>query len=230
MEKSIHFIVEASWLSGEEEENEEKMRKRNRMLAMLNEALLNLSAQSLSVKVVESRPFVLTADTWSVPSYDLVWGSGHFYAGATIGVTTFAQEQQVIRVTFDRHNDHILKSTNKCSDCVTVSTVLVLGFEVSQIQLLRPFTLFALTFLCGWRLTVVIFSEQLRRGDIATLLLTKRKHCLTWLQARQSPLKMVPQLIQKKKMKISTTIFIIPMFPIFRTRKILFLQSISAKM
>jgi len=120
VEKSIHFIVEASWLSGEEEENEEKMQKRNRMLAKLNEALLNLSAQSLSVKVVESRPFVLTADTWSVPSYDLVWGSGHFYAGATIGVTTFAQEQQVIRATFDRHNDHILKSTNKCSDCVTV--------------------------------------------------------------------------------------------------------------
>ena len=124
VEKSIHFIVEASWFSGEEEEeeNEEKKQKSSTSLGRLNEALLNLSSQVYlhSVKVVETRPFVLTADTWSVPSYDLVWGSGHLYAGATIGVTTSAQEQQVIRVSFDRHNDHIIKSTNKCSDCVTV--------------------------------------------------------------------------------------------------------------
>ena len=65
------------------------------------------------------RDWLLTDVTWSVPSYDLVWGAGHSYGGATIIVDKY-YEEITIEQSFERMKLHENKKTGKCSDCVLV--------------------------------------------------------------------------------------------------------------
>ena len=65
------------------------------------------------------RNWLLTDGTWSVPSYDLVWGAGHSYGGATI-IVDKEYEEITIEQSFERMKLHENKRTGKCSDCVLV--------------------------------------------------------------------------------------------------------------
>ena len=65
------------------------------------------------------RDWLLTDVTWSVPSYDLVWGAGHSYGGATI-IVDKDYEESTIEQSFERMKLHENKKTGKCSDCVLV--------------------------------------------------------------------------------------------------------------
>jgi len=127
---TIHFIVEATWL----QKNDILERgERNMMLEQLNDLHLEfcklflskenqreermVGPQSLCTKMVITRPWFQTVEPWSVSSYDLVWGKGHAYGGASITVDQ-RYELDVIKATLERFVNYTRQKS--CSDCVTV--------------------------------------------------------------------------------------------------------------
>ena len=70
-------------------------------------------------EIATVRNWLLTDITWSVPSYDLVWGAGHSYGGATV-IVDKQYEEITIEQSFERMKLHENKETGKCSDCVIV--------------------------------------------------------------------------------------------------------------
>jgi len=101
----IHFVIEVSWLDNNEFPSDE-----------LHPFLQTLHKNYQQEKL-ELRTFFITSGPWAVDSYDLVWGSGHYYTGASITV----DEQYsgvVLQTLFDSFLK--LKSDKYCSDCVVV--------------------------------------------------------------------------------------------------------------
>lgn len=105
-ESLIHFVVEASWYSDGIE-----------TLKYLNK--VNRDISDAYDGVINARQFLATNKPWSVSSYDLVWGKGHSYAGATIAVSGHDDEANIIQSAIDRY---ILFKEHKsyCDDCVVV--------------------------------------------------------------------------------------------------------------
>ena len=103
---SIHFIVEVSWVD-------------SNVLPSLPTVLQELSQDPLlaQFEILELRPWFISSEPWSVPSYDLVWGSGHYYSGASITVDK-EYTSNVVKTVFDSFSQ--LKAKKYCSDCVIV--------------------------------------------------------------------------------------------------------------
>lgn len=121
----IHFVVEATWLHSSTISIEELT-----------------SAVSVLLKRQEGRPtaaltvpFVQSPEPWSVPSYNLVWGKGHRYAGASLTVGPSGSEcghaSNFSRAGHCKGDIALLvvlmegfvsyrRSKGVCSDCVTV--------------------------------------------------------------------------------------------------------------
>ena len=102
----IHFVIEVSWIDNDQF-------KLNELHPFLEE-FHNIYQQSQGL---ELRPFFITSGPWSVDSYDLVWGSGHFYSGASITVDKKYAEN-ILQTLFESFRQ--LKSKKYCSDCVVV--------------------------------------------------------------------------------------------------------------
>jgi hypothetical protein len=127
-EPTVHFIVEASWISHSpylSGSGLSQIRRGNKNY--YDETYQNLIDVNKEYNatvgdykdIVISREWLLTDRTWSVPSYDLVWGAGHSYGGATI-IVDKDHEEMTIEKSFERFKMHVQKDTGKCSDCVIV--------------------------------------------------------------------------------------------------------------
>ena len=128
----MHFIVEASWPLLPQSDSSTS--GRDGMLQRLNAIHAQLRDESWS-DVVRGRKWMTTHRTWSVPSYDLVWGAGHSYGGATM-IVDEKYEAVLIEKTFETFKKHLdgekeigtetgrgtkrKKGRGKCSDCVLV--------------------------------------------------------------------------------------------------------------
>ena len=114
----ISFVVELSWL-GDNDSTEAEIEK-----------LCLLATQSYAGKRANMRigaPVSTNGKLWSVPSYNLVWGLGHSYGGASIaGSQDYAST--ILETAFSRYKNYlslaeskVKKERNgKCSDCVIV--------------------------------------------------------------------------------------------------------------
>ena len=69
--------------------------------------------------VVFSKMSSTGGQLWSVTSYNLVWGRGHLYGGATIAVNN-SISKAVLTEAFHRYNLYQSSSNPMCSDCVIV--------------------------------------------------------------------------------------------------------------
>lgn len=124
----MHFIVEASWpLTRQSDSNSsESSSDRDGMLQRLNAIHAKLRDGTWS-DIVRGRKWITTDKTWSVPSYDLVWGAGHSYGGATM-IVDEKYEAVLIEKTFKTFKVHLEgekeaeagSGKGKCSDCVLV--------------------------------------------------------------------------------------------------------------
>lgn len=117
---TVHFIVEASWPLLHQSNSNGNISRRDDMLQALDQIHSKLLHGKWS-KIVRSRKWMVTDRTWSVPSYDLVWGAGHSYGGATVIVDAEYEEVLTEKTleTFKHHLDG-RKGTGACSDCVLV--------------------------------------------------------------------------------------------------------------
>jgi len=125
----IHFVVEATWLHSS-----------NISLDELTGAVsvVLLASQEGGSPAALTVPFVYTPEPWSVPSYNLVWGKGHRYAGASLTVGPSGSECDhasnfsraghckgdiaLLVVLMEGFVSYRRSSSSKgvCSDCVTV--------------------------------------------------------------------------------------------------------------
>lgn len=118
--KRIYFIMEASWNSSLEATfNSVPMIEQLQRLH--STSLPSGLEQGLRVERGVWVPAGRNNGAWAVPSYDLVWGKGHFYGGATgtVGGKTN------VELVFDRFLSGFQKQLGsgkdkKCSDCVLV--------------------------------------------------------------------------------------------------------------
>ena len=127
-EPTVHFIVEASWISHSPYLSGSGLshtrRGNNNYVDKTYQKLKDVNKEYNTIlgdykDIVISREWLLTDRTWSVPSYDLVWGAGHSYGGATI-IVDKDHEEMTIEKSFERFKMHVEKDTGKCSDCVIV--------------------------------------------------------------------------------------------------------------
>jgi Berberine and berberine like len=127
-EPTVHFIVEASWISHSPYLSGSGLshtrRGNNNYIDETHQKLKDVNKEYNATlgdykDIVISREWLLTDRTWSVPSYDLVWGAGHSYGGATI-IVDKDHEEMTIEKSFERFKMHVQKDTGKCSDCVIV--------------------------------------------------------------------------------------------------------------
>jgi hypothetical protein len=127
----IHFVVEATWLHSSNISLEELT---GAVSVVLLERHEGGPPAALTV------PFVYTPEPWSVPSYNLVWGKGHRYAGASLTVGPSGSEcghasnfssraghckgdialLVVLMEGFVSYRRRSSSSKGLCSDCVTV--------------------------------------------------------------------------------------------------------------
>ena len=115
----IHFIVEASWIdSNTTTANTDINADVNDMFNILQQCHTT-TQQSVSVEKAVFRPWIKSTGYWAVSSYDLVWGKGHSYGGATM-TTSQVYEKEVLIATFERYNMYKNSSNQVCSDSVTV--------------------------------------------------------------------------------------------------------------
>lgn len=124
--KQLHFVVEVSWAKGKDNMTED-------MLSLINNIHRTMTSNvsgNKNHRLIASDCY-LAHSMWSVPSYDLVWGAGHSYGGATVAVND-VDSSQVIEATMDRFNVHV--NTKSCSDCVTVIHRIGEGLRHSHSQ------------------------------------------------------------------------------------------------
>ena len=73
---SFYFVVEASWINKSNGDGSDEVLKNLFDISNnLNRDYNDFDVVTLNMPI----KFVLTTEMWSVPSYDLVWGSGHSY-------------------------------------------------------------------------------------------------------------------------------------------------------
>ena len=115
----IHFIVEASWIDSHTTTNDNTGINDdvNDIFNILQQC--HTIQQSVSTGKAIFRPWIRSTGYWAVSSYDLVWGKGHSYGGATM-TTSAVYEKEVLKATFERYNVYKNSSNQVCSDSVTV--------------------------------------------------------------------------------------------------------------
>jgi hypothetical protein len=78
---SIYFVVEATWIESELNEGNSVV------MATLNSVRDKVHSKGRvgsSIAADMPIPWIMTNEPWSVKSYELVWGPGHAYGGASI--------------------------------------------------------------------------------------------------------------------------------------------------
>lgn len=128
-EPTVHFIVEASWISHSplltsESQFYSKNSRSSKYPDPTYQTLMDINQKNSATRgdykdIMYSREWLLTDRTWSVPSYDLVWGAGHSYGGASI-IVGKDYEETIMEKSFERFQMHVDKDAGKCSDCVIV--------------------------------------------------------------------------------------------------------------
>lgn len=109
----VHFVIEASWLSTVHSDNIED----DSLYKLLQDVHLKLSKNVSWNEYMRVRQWLPSAEMWSVPSYEMVWGRGHSFGGASVivGETHF---RRAIRVTLTQYSSHV--KSHACDDCVVV--------------------------------------------------------------------------------------------------------------
>ena len=110
----IHFIIEASWSSLHSINNDPDRGEIYQSLQLLH---INLKTDQKWSGLIRIRPWIQSSATWSVPSYDLVWGSGHSYAAASV-ITNNNQFRPVVSTVMSQYTKHL--TTKTCDECVVV--------------------------------------------------------------------------------------------------------------
>ena len=126
----VHFVVEASWTEGAAEGMSLSR------LRELQRPFINGSSSS----TLMARPWYAAAQySWAVPSYDLVWGKGHSYAGASLTVprSLSAAALDAFLSSFLQHLE-----APACSDCVAVLHRVGPGLRASLSSPASPATSF----------------------------------------------------------------------------------------
>jgi FAD/FMN-containing dehydrogenase len=131
---TIHFIVEATWLENKTESGKWLMLEElNQLHVDFCSSMTNqqeerpthqqdtkdetVALQSSCTEMTRIRPWLESIEPWSVSSYDIVWGTGHAYSGASTTVGR-KYEYDVLVATFERYVNYTREKS--CSDCVTV--------------------------------------------------------------------------------------------------------------
>ena len=102
----IHFIIEVSWI------NDDATYELHPLLKTFNN-----DNEIQNINILHIRPWFVSKEPWWVPSYDLVWGSGHYYSGASITVDR-DYTRNVLLSIFKSFTE--LRKHKFCSDCVVV--------------------------------------------------------------------------------------------------------------
>jgi hypothetical protein len=119
----IHFIVEVSWVDIPNKYNCAILNNFNREFS----DWFHTNKPDFRSSFV-LRPWINSLGPWSVSSYDLIWGHGHAYAGATITVGQNHTDQLSVLSSFLTSYRQQLSSprlssdnfSHACSDCVAV--------------------------------------------------------------------------------------------------------------
>jgi len=123
----IHFIIEVSWLLDNDTNTNNSTLKYDELHPFLK--TFNDDYEIQNVTNLYLRPWFLSIEPWSVPSYDLVWGSGHYFSGASITVN----KEYTRNVLISIFNSYIeLKKYKYCSDCVIVIHRVGNGLKLSH--------------------------------------------------------------------------------------------------
>lgn len=131
----IHFVVEIGWISG-------NMSSYNNLTTNITQIQSNMQSWLStfeSKEVLTIREWILTSSTWSVPSYDLVWGFGHSYGAASISVDEDNTYIALATALID-YKQHI--QIGYCSDCVFVIHKVINGIRGYQTQSSNSFNPF----------------------------------------------------------------------------------------
>jgi hypothetical protein len=136
----MHFVVETAWVETAHNENPTKndglssdsedhthpdesgnANSNSSVLRNLEEFHSSLKSKYVNISGVRIRDWLPSTETWSVSSYDVVWGRGHLYGGASITVddTYGAPALEAVMDRFANYSS-TAASSGKCSDCVTV--------------------------------------------------------------------------------------------------------------
>ena len=124
-ESYIYFIVEASWITSTQmninNTGKEGMEgKEDNTILELNKLYDNYLTTNFESGTFVQGKWLRSPSMWSVPSYDLVWGKGHAYGGASIIVDKL-YEETVLKATLQIFNTYSKREkSGGCSDCVTV--------------------------------------------------------------------------------------------------------------
>lgn len=117
--KRIFFVLEASWVESPESEIGINVLEQRTVAAL--QASQVLHAQSW---------LPLNSYSWAVPSYDLVWGSGHSYSGASITVPD-ARALTTLADFFSGYQTYLHGKERVCSDCVAVIHIVGKGLRAA---------------------------------------------------------------------------------------------------
>jgi hypothetical protein len=94
--KSIFFVVEATWV-----EREGGNSSVLQSLTSLKEKIHMSGRIGTSAFADMTLPWIMTNEPWSIDSYDLVWGSGHAYGGASM-ITNQAGSKSALAAVLSR--------------------------------------------------------------------------------------------------------------------------------
>eukprot|EP00617_Octactis_speculum_P019894 CAMPEP_0185761472 /NCGR_PEP_ID=MMETSP1174-20130828/20417_1 /TAXON_ID=35687 /ORGANISM="Dictyocha speculum, Strain CCMP1381" /LENGTH=461 /DNA_ID=CAMNT_0028442735 /DNA_START=229 /DNA_END=1614 /DNA_ORIENTATION=+ len=117
----LHFVVEASWLVAPPLSLSQR---EDPTLTALRSLGGGHPADDDAAPLLTTVPFAQAKRMWSVPSYDLVWGRGHLYAGASMSVDSDS-ETSLLHALLSSANVYQAASRGGrdsllCSDCVFV--------------------------------------------------------------------------------------------------------------
>ena len=122
----VHAVVEVSWLAdGTEEDTWNTLKSLHTQFQSCKDSIVN-SKQKL---VDDERPFhgsmvvrpwVRSTGPWTVPSYDVVWGTNHAFGAASITIDKAYALNTLISI-LNSYNIYLHSHSNqRCSDCVLV--------------------------------------------------------------------------------------------------------------
>jgi FAD/FMN-containing dehydrogenase len=118
--KRIHFVMEASWSSSYGRGYDEVQSLHS-----------HLSRNADYNKIGTFGSWYSTTKMWSVTNYELVWGKGHSYSGATAAVTRDGTEN-LLESAISAYHKYI--DEKLCSDCVMVLHRMGKGLQSFSFQ------------------------------------------------------------------------------------------------
>ena len=127
---TLHFVVEVAWVEDKDKGTGvgiwECLRRVEHGLDGCTNANNDTGGSSSGTAKI-TVPFIPTERPWSVSSYDVVWGSGHYYFGASMAAPP-RDTSTLLAAALHKFNAYSLSTSKQgsvasiptCSDCVTV--------------------------------------------------------------------------------------------------------------